>query len=1381
MMEQIQSDELLNPRKERKIIRNIKSMSRTNSINYEGVNGEMKINLNSKVKMVKSCARKNYTHGGKVPTLNYATPTEEKNRQTSNDGRSKQSKGKTLLGKIKTCRAKRIKQRNQPNVKQSNEMNPPCVDAEERNSYVKGVDTNHGSLKNVRQLRVDLQFFLRNAQYLNEAFFKRDTLQSNRTKKEILKMGEQNVVTTEEDRPDCAGNSAKELVTNEQSAGKGEIGTKETQSSTHQQCSQSFTQTHEGTAEMAGKNPQNESSLSCYQIRHTTMKEATTDPPNKQNSLLMGEQKRSERKCRQRGKTRNRHTPSSDNDDNNIADVQHVRKRMKWDVYSERPLRINGEQMCKESTDSVNKGPLNSNTGSTGNQGIPENVPYDHVEDIIDRVNLNGTQLHTDQSSTNKGEPPKRKNCSIPTERAYNIKDIIDRNVLTNFIKCVNKQYMNGNRNEPNQTAVKDRNGKNDKGKLLPVCTPGCSTRGVTYGSKEVDHRGEDKNSEDKTDGHNFHVVQSVQSVRDGQCDEKKQQQGGNSNVHINPYDRPYSGEMEKLKKSPKSKDPSCNGENVFANCPTTCASAEKEISHMVNKNAQVKNKLIQLNSLKNEPPSHFRRGYNDDLVTHEKGNPSKEATVKTKEANKNDHMATEKLTPNLAFNKMYEDESSALIRKYQEILLQNVSKSPPHVDKKEFEKCKYCVLHILNQHRGEDGDSQNGNQNGNQSDNLLCKDGKCVDDGLKNEAKATAHTGATKAGIYQDIAHIGDLTKSFKGNYESLKNYLNNLNKKEKNVHDYLLNLYCYAYIRQCAVNKAKTADGNNPTVSKEEENKGKTIEGTLPNNMNNHYGKDKGDSVNSHSVKGINENANSEEKGKNSPPNLSNEGVKLSNSAPSNSRGYNGGKDFSANCNQRQVCSSVTKEDRKADQSTDQPTDQPADHKAEHVTGSNPLRVNEKPSVDAKNGEIRKILCRYYNYLKLKNYIIPYNMYNNSTGVTNKESSLSQGGAKDKHNNNNDESNDKSRHNNRNATIEEDLINISYNFITEHRGPNNNLTYDHFCNFHKKEFFKKRTNNMLNRTDEAATKKWDEPKLQYSDYNTRLMSSYTYDGHHSKNAYKKKNNGSHFYLFKYLIENLNREELQKLMLCQCCYVIKKIENKMTPLDVILDTQILFHDCNRYFKNQGWVDNNGISQEGAKLETHNLGKDSRSASRSNPGEGLHFNALHRNELAKLHNGVGTNGGKPPQNRRAAPTCSNPSEVSHHANSSSDQTNKGHTTSSRSSVHFYNFENHEVSMTSTTASMSWQGKAFANEKNKNEEKCNEKWKRKNDKGRNNHLAGKAEKENKEKVKRYQKARSNIDCSKFESALFRIASRKLRDLHSQGENIYTRGKRMPDTA
>lgn len=56
---------------------------------------------------------------------------------------------------------------------------------------------------------------------------------------------------------------------------------------------------------------------------------------------------------------------------------------------------------------------------------------------------------------------------------------------------------------------------------------------------------------------------------------------------------------------------------------------------------------------------------------------------------------------------------------------------------------------------------------------------------------------------------------------------------------------------------------------------------------------------------------------------------------------------------------------------------------------------------------------------------------------------------------------------------------------------------------------------------------------------------------------------NGTYFYLLKNIIENLDREELQKLMICQTCYILKKIKNKITPIDVILDTQILFYDCN--------------------------------------------------------------------------------------------------------------------------------------------------------------------------------------------------------------------------
>ncbi|KJP88463.1 hypothetical protein AK88_01915 [Plasmodium fragile] len=1372
MMQQSQTNELLTPRKstkeppddstckERKIIRNIKSMSRTHSINYESLKRKIKINLNSHAKLVKNCARKNDTHGEHLPTIKHIAHKEEKTKETTNDNKSKQGKGKNLFGKIKTCGAKRIQQTNQSNGEERNDMNSPCVDAQGRNSCVKRSDTNHAKLKNMRQLHVDLQLFLRNAQYLNDALVKRDTLQSNQIKKENLKTSKQKVDKRDMDLPDCAGDAVRELVKNEQFTRKGEMGTEEPHNDTHQQCDQSFTQGKAHNVEVQRRDPQTNSSTGCYQLRHTTAKGSHCDAVNKHNLCLVGTQKRREKKCRQRDKNRNRRTPSSGSDGNNIGGAVHVRKRMKRNVHPEGPLEQNDEHTFNESA-SGNTG--NSNDAHDGDgRGIPGNPPYDHVDNIIDRVNLNGTQPRAEESSTKRGDPSKKKkkNFSLHTKRVHNIKDIIDRNVLTNFIKCVNKQYMNGKKNESNQVPAQDGNAKKVKRKLFPLCTPACSKRGVTCGSKAVDRREENKDDQD-----HVHVEKGLQ---DAQCAEEKQHHEGKTNVHVAPYDRLHSAERDKRKKPHKrdatnqvslnkakgdtqaesnNKDPSKCGPNIFANFPITSAGSEKEIGNVVKRNSQGQTKSIKLSSFENQPAGHSRGGYNHDHVTYEKGNPCKEAIAEREQENNN--MATEKLNHNLAFNEIHDDESSALINKYHGLLLQNLSK-PPHVDETQFEKCKYCVLHILNQHREEDG----GHPNGTQNDSLLCNDDGGAEEGkqhgLQNGEQVTANTAATKAGIYQDIAHIGDLTKTFKGNYESLKNYLNNLNKKKKNVQDYLLNLYCYAYIRQCAVSNEKVADGQNTAPTKEEENEeneGETNEKTIHNHMNNNYGKDNGDSATRHFVKAINEKANTQEKGINSTSNLLNDGRKIPNGAPSNGSSYSVARDVSANGNKKPMCRSATKEDSRT----------------EHMTDINPLHVKNKHGVHAQNGEIKKILCRYYNYLKLKNYIIPYNMYNHSMGVTKKESNSSGGGA-------NDKSNDQGRQNSTNGMLEEDLINISYNFITEHRGPNKTLTYDHFCNFHRREFFKKRTHNILNKTDEAATKKGDEPNVSQNHYDPRLMQSYTYDGHHSMNTYKKKNNGNHFYLFKYLIENMNREELQKLMLCQCCYVLKKIENKMTPLDVILDTQILFHDCNRYFKNQGWVDNNGIPEDRTKLESHNLEKGTRADSRTNVGDNSHMNPLHRNALAKLHNGVGLNGGKT-QNKTAAPTRCNPSKGIHHANSSSR--------SNRSSVHIYNFENHEVSMTSTTASMSWQGKGLANEKNRSERKWNEQCKRKNDKGRNNHIAGKAEKENKEKVQRYQKARGSIDRTKFESALFKLASRKLRGLQSQGKNIYIRGKRMAD--
>ncbi|GAW82480.1 hypothetical protein PGO_124780 [Plasmodium gonderi] len=1511
-------------------------MSRTKSINYENLKGELKNNINSKVKSIQCYTEKEKKNSNKSPSSeNYMLCMEEKNIDFEEKKNEQTRNNKNEDGKFKTCKIRGIKQMINSNEKQIYEMNHILFsDTQTKNLCVKGTDVNYGTCKNMKQMHLDLQLFLRNATYLKKYIDIRDKLNEKQIKKKETNSNENNMSKINKELPNCTNKSMQQCIKNRNAVPRGNIYV-ETKNETPIKYKNSFVHTKNNSFEISTKEIKNthSSCLYIHEHKHVDVNGLHNFPMRKENSEGPRGHKRNERNYMQTDRNSNGRSASRGCFNTIGGDTSHIRKRMKRDNYSEREFQRNGIPTCNEHKGSVEFESGGGSSGSSGNSDNSDNSdnssssssssssgisgsngsikgkrgggkrrknmhvnnPYDNVEDIIDRVNLNDIEIRRDEKRTHKCGYKRRKKCSKIDKRTHNIKDIIDRNVLTNFIQCINKQFMNSQQNSYNKmwkegkdvsysdetvTPMRNftcskgnvkcesenkKNEKNDKeggkdgNKDMEKCgdknmekfrsknMEKCGGKNMdkfqsknmeNFRSKNMDKCGsknmykcESKDNDVYKD--NYGVIDDALHVRDSE--QSKEEKRNNTMVHPNQNKKKGISEKNSIKK-----DMTCYDENCFSNYSSTSANNEVKLSNIMNKNTSKENNLLtESNNFKEVSPTFSSCSGNYDKVSYEKMNSCKTEYIESSEDNKKVYNGTEKLNKNLSSKKKYDiHHFSSQMRKLQELLLKNIT-TFTHIDNAKFEKCKYCVLHNLNQKREKKENSDDRwyvNKNDmlvDDESNLITHDssGKIVrrvalagsistsdskiefvrdaknstnilESGtgekeinrIKNELQygevnmvthKNSHYGVdydshdnthnriknyTKEkeeneengedDMCQEIAHIGDLKRILIGNHESLKNYLKSLNKKKENVYDYLLNLYCYAYIRRHTLNNDKLTNANNHTINELEQYNRMIHGGNSYNYIHRHNSKLKKDCKNSHPVKVAKEDEILNEKEKKSIFNFTNkqiqncskyknEQVAPSNCNPSSDRttttaataataattattattaataataaSYR--NSFSASCNKIQMCNNST-------------NSQNGNYKQVYKNiNENNIHNNNQIDVDLEKNENRKILYKYYNYLKLKDYIIPYDIYNNSRGgVTKKDFSVGDSNciAHNKDNVNCGGDCGNGRRAPEKDNVDRDLINISYNFITEHRDPSKNLIYDNFCNFHKRELLKKMTSTCTNRTHENLGIKVNAQKLPGGDNLNFLKLNNIFEGHNLP-YYSKKNSSKNFYFFKHLIESLNRDELQKLMLCQCCYVLKMIENKMTPLDVILDTQILFHDCNNYFKNQGWIDNNTIiSQYSRNIHMHNFQK----------GDHIMHDCSKHENISDLFHNEHINSFHKKENRQCNKNQNNKMVKSHVSISHSgvnltsniqnnDSTSAicgdhwSFTNTNNSNIHFYNFENHEISMTSTTASISCKINEFSNDESiKNNRNALKSVNKKNDKIRNNHIFGK---------------------------------------------------------
>ncbi|CRH01319.1 conserved Plasmodium protein, unknown function [Plasmodium relictum] len=838
---------------------------------------------------------------------------------------------------------------------------------------------------------------------------------------------------------------------------------------------------------------------------------------------------------------------------------------------------------------------INKDKCSHTNRSNSDNSSCDESEEIIDKINLNVYDSNNNNFDSKINEEWNR--------NKYNIKDILDKNVLSNFIETINNYSINNKDNFKGNAHEKLNNKKNYE---------------VNNCKNEFYIEKEEKE---------LNNYAKIKSYYKHDCNSNSKT---NKNIKVNKMNLNGSKGGNKMHSNDNIKE---HANNKFILNDDVTLSDEYNICNLISKNTyNENNKFSIINDFINaymEKNCHdFYNNINDEI------DKTKIEKVGAIEKNKNMGIIKEKLNKSIFFDNKNDNESTSKLNDSENGSLKNLNNDNNKI-MIEIEKCKCHVLNNSN-HQNKNDLSLNNYTSAN------CSEHKNLNNNLN------------KTDYLKDIPHIRDISKNLIENYEILNFYLNSLNKPNTTINDQLLNLYCYSYLRHYILNNIKLSNSY-------------YTENTIPNNENNNeinknknesifnnkkyfhnFNKEKKCCANSYFEKTHNDNFynnNNNNNNNNTISNNINDNKKnilhdLYNTYFLLNNNSNNSSNFLNNSNKTKS-SDTTEYFNKMNCNNISFNTNMTNNINEENTNSSSNINNIDSNLD--NNEVKQILHKYFNYLKLKNYIIPSNIEYDSCITQNK---------------------------NKNCGYNEssDFLNLSYNFINEHKNVNNNISYNNFCKFHKKELDK--INDFFLNKSCQGTCNFDVRSL-YENYVLNLN-------------YRNIHSNKFFYFFKNIIERLNREELQQLMLCQCCYVFKKIENKITPLDIILDTQILFYDCLNYFKNEGWINKN-VSEENKNIDNikdKNLDEYSKNGKfKETNYYSDNLNCFGNSSISNSH------------------TIGN-SNILNKKNSNDDAFCSA---SNNQNINFYNLENHEISRTSTTATISYKSNGISKEQKNNQE------------------------------------------------------------------------------
>ncbi|SBT44823.1 conserved Plasmodium protein, unknown function [Plasmodium ovale wallikeri] len=1088
---------------------------------------------------------------------------------------------------------------------------------------------------------------------------------------------------------------------------------------------------------------------------------------------------------------------------------------------------------------------IDRNSGGSGSSGGSE-------EDIIDRVNLYSVNMHSanmhsvnmhsanlssanlsSEETMNGGNSDKRKEkrrkkkkknkCNIYKKDSdtFNIKDVIDRNILANFIECVNKQF--GNIVEkPCSESYKEKNASTKDGitSIVPSTEMGGeesitwakSEKGITI---EREAYGLSKYGPSEA-SLNIRHINEIEKKRNGKIanpflntsrdilDANIYQGEGNENYMCKSHD---ANSVFNCKQKWKSRvnEPIC-GPKDFQTPLNSHTNVEKMFEiyypvHATSKEGKLKMGTHNVGTSEKDKKAFTAKEKLDEILflkeKWEKKNPISEAkresnmSLKTPTKRKRDVMGGCEIT-----------EDGGEISS----------------DKKEFEKCKYCVLHILNQEKRKKESSYNCFRTAyNSLRNIYYGAmGRRIGNTKMGSYSTKGESDNGNIGGGAEIPPQGDVWSNLKKDYESFRNYLNNSYKMNSTAKDYFLNLYCHMYVRHPAFRrnvKIGNSSGENILISC---GSGKSLQSMEKEPA---FVRDENYVINRH-LEGEGNEAkkdagvrDTEEKDEENLPrinylvkkyiqrvntvdlHMNKKQLDQDRNILNRCRKTENSDGKASNCSgtMENVRNSAVEEqeergERRESGESNEIGKSDRDNRNDLNDRNDRNYLSKLSDLCGKNSEMKGVLFSYYNYLKLKDYIIPYNIYGNAGALPKQEDRSTEGGTYCSHY----------------VKDTKERINISYNFIHEHKSGNNNMTYDNFCNFHREKI--SRRNALLAKMAAKATHNGANAKGRigdvpnhYSDRSeqskdctriglrrcSRGCSRGCAHGCIHRFAQRKLRSNDYFYAAKMVIENLEREELQKLMLCQCCYLLKKIENKMTPLDVILDTQILFHDCNTYFKKKGWIHNNSSEKKKNLCNPTKLKERLGLTVKDNKCNG-EVGTYVKHFLEELHSGKGNNDTTVHATGvscNAEAVCINRNKSgsgeSGSGKSGSGKSGNGESGNSESggstseSIHFYSIENHEISRTSTTASSSYRSGAVSHEQGTYSQLCNEDNTRENENFLNDRdIQGKTKREDADKKKGCLNIKYVIGRNNLKTDVFKIADKKLRAIHAQKKKLAT---------
>ncbi|SBS86489.1 conserved Plasmodium protein, unknown function [Plasmodium ovale curtisi] len=1078
-------------------------------------------------------------------------------------------------------------------------------------------------------------------------------------------------------------------------------------------------------------------------------------------------------------------------------------------------------------------------------------------EDIIDRVNLYSVNMHSanlsSEETMNGGNSDKRKEkrrkkkkknkCNMykKDNDTFNIKNVIDRNILANFIECVNKQFGNIVEKSCSESYKKEKNTstKDRIASIVPTTEIG-GEENIAWAKseKEITSEREAYGLEKYAPSKASRNIRHINEI-------EKKQNGKIAHSFLNTSRDILDAHIYQGEGNENDMCKSHDANNVF-NCK------QKWKSRVNEPICGPKDFLTPLNSYTNVEKM-FEIYYPVHATSKEDKLKMGTYNIGTSEKDKKAFTPKEKLDEILLLKEKWEKKNSTSeMKRESDMSLKTSTKRKRGVmggreitedggeispDKKEFEKCKYCVLHILNQEKRNKESSYNCFRTAYNSlrniyyGALGSRIGsmKVGSYSTKEESdNVTSDSGNITEGA--EIPPQGDAWSNLKKDYESFRNYLNNSYKMNSSAKDYFLNLYCHMYVRHPAFRrnaKIGSSSGENILISCGSAKSFQSMKKEPVLVRDEHYvidGLPEGEGI---GAKKDAEVRDVEEMDEESLPRINylvkkyiqrvnRADLHMNKKQPDQDRNilnrcrktenYDG---KASNCSgtMENVRNSAVEEQEERGERRESGESNEGGERDEIGKSDRNNRndrndrndrnyLSELSDLCGKNNEMKGVLFSYYNYLKLKDYIIPYNIYGNAGALPKQEDRATEGGTYCSHY----------------VKDTKERINISYNFINEHKSGNNNITYDNFCNFHRDKISRrnalfakiaaKGTHNEANAKGQICdvSNHYSDRSGQSQDCTRIGLRSCARGCAHGcihRFARRKLRSNDYFYAAKVVIENLEREELQKLMLCQCCYLLKKIENKMTPLDVILDTQILFHDCNTYFKKKGWIHNNSSEKKRNLCNPTKLKERLGPIVKDNKCNG-EVGTYVKHFLEEIHNGKGNND----TTVQATGASFNAEAVCmSHNKSGSGKSGSGKSgsgiigsgiigsgiigngkigRSTSESIHFYSIENHEISRTSTTASSSYRSGAVPHEQGTYAHLCNEDNTREDENFLNDKdIQGKTKRDDSDKKKGCPNVKYVIGRNNLKTEVFKIADKKLRAIHAQKKNLLQEGKRLCD--